>query len=158
MSALSYSAAAAAELPAPLPSKVEVEELVFVVPAYNEEANIARLLADIEARPILYAHARSRVIVVDDGSSDATAEIVAAYPGPLPLQLVRLHRNQGPGAAFRAGFAAALAECTDGAFVVTLEADTTSDLDALPQMLARARGGAELVLASVHAGGRMLNV
>jgi dolichol-phosphate mannosyltransferase len=158
MSALSYSAAAAAELPEPLPATASVAELVFVVPAYNEEANIARLLADIEARPTLYAHDRSRVIVVDDGSSDATAEIVSSYSGPLPVQLVRLDRNQGPGAAFRAGFAVALSGCDDTAFVVTLEADTTSDLDALPRMLAHANAGAELVLASVHGGGRMLNV
>ena len=137
---------------------LSTQELVFVVPAYNEQDNIARLLADIEARPALYAHERSRVLVVDDGSSDATPSIVSAYAGPLRVELVRLDRNQGPGAAFRAGFAAALEKCSSRAFVVTLEADTTSDLDALPRMLARANAGAELVLASVHGGGRMLNV
>ena len=137
---------------------ISSQELVFVVPAYNEQENIARLLADIEARPALYAHEGSRVFVVDDGSSDETASIVSAYGGPLRVELVRLHQNQGPGAAFRAGFAAALEKCSSRAFVVTLEADTTSDLDALPRMLARANAGAELVLASVHAGGRMLNV
>jgi dolichol-phosphate mannosyltransferase len=159
MSAISYPAAAAAELPEPLHTpQFSTVELVFVVPAYNEQDNIARLLADLEARPALYAHERSRVIVVDDGSSDATADIVTSYPGPLPVQLVRLDQNQGPGAAFRAGFAAALSDCADTAFVVTLEADTTSDLDALPRMLARANAGAELVLASVHGGGRMVNV
>jgi dolichol-phosphate mannosyltransferase len=126
----------------------------FVLPAYNEEANIGRLLADLEARPELYPDG-SRVIVVDDGSEDRTAEVVEAYRGPLPVELVRLGRNQGPGAAFRAGFAAALAhqdvvghgDPSELAFVVTLEADTTSDLDALPEMLERARAGAELVLA-----------
>jgi dolichol-phosphate mannosyltransferase len=51
-----------------------------------------------------------------------------------------------------------LADCPDDAFVVTLEADTTSDLDALPAMLEQAICGAELVLASVHGGGQMLNV
>jgi dolichol-phosphate mannosyltransferase len=159
MSTISVPAAAARALPEPLYTPaLSTVELVFVVPAYNEQENIARLLADIEARPALYAHERSRVIVVDDGSSDDTAAIVGAYSGPLPVQLVCLDRNQGPGAAFRAGFAAALSDCADTAFVVTLEADTTSDLDALPRMLARANAGAELVLASVHGGGRMLNV
>jgi dolichol-phosphate mannosyltransferase len=42
--------------------------------------------------------------------------------------------------------------------VVTLEADTTSDLDVLPRMLERARNQADLVLASVHGGGHMINV
>jgi glycosyltransferase involved in cell wall biosynthesis len=130
---------------------------IFVVPAYNEQDNITRLLVDLEARPDLFP-AGSRVIVVDDGSEDETAQIVENYPGSLPVELLRLVRNQGPGGAFRAGFTAALDGAPEDALVVTLEADTTSDLDALPQMLERAVAGAELVLASVHGGGRMVNV
>jgi dolichol-phosphate mannosyltransferase len=120
---------------------------VFVIPAYNEEENLPRLFADLEARPALFPE-ESRVLIVDDGSQDATAELAEAYTGPLPVELIRLERNQGPGAAFRAGFEAALARCPGDALVVTLEADTTSDLDALPVMLERAAAGAELVLAS----------
>jgi dolichol-phosphate mannosyltransferase len=141
--------------PSPAPSAPNI----FVVPAYNERENITRLLADIESRPALYANAGSRVIVVDDGSEDGTADVVAHYAGALPVEILRLGENQGPGSAFRAGFAAALADAEEEeAFVVTLEADTTSDLDALPAMLACAHAGAELVLADVHGGGRMLNV
>lgn len=120
---------------------------VFVVPAYNEEPNLPRLIEDLESRPELFPPG-SRIIVVDDGSADRTPEIVIQYTGPLPLELLRFEQNQGPGAAFRAGFAAALESCPEHALVVTLEADTTSDLDALPQMIERAEAGAELVLAS----------
>jgi dolichol-phosphate mannosyltransferase len=130
---------------------------VFVVPAYNEAENLPRLLADLESRPQLFPE-RSRLIIVDDGSADRTAEVVERYEGPLPVELVRLERNQGPGAAFDAGFEAALAGLDGERLVVTLEADTTSDLDALPAMLAAAADGADLVLASVHAGGHMRNV
>jgi dolichol-phosphate mannosyltransferase len=42
--------------------------------------------------------------------------------------------------------------------IVTLEADTTSDLDAVDGMLTRAREGADVVLASHHAGGQLVNV
>jgi dolichol-phosphate mannosyltransferase len=138
-------------LPAPLP--VELEDVaaaaapcVFVIPAYNEEENIVRLLDDLASRPELLP-SRSRVIVVDDGSQDATVALVRAYDAPFELELVELGRNQGPGAAFRAGFAVALDRCDDDARIVTLEADTTSDLDALPEMLERADDGADLVLA-----------
>ena len=131
--------------------------LIFVIPAYNEAENLPRLFAELEERPSLFSDG-SRIILVDDGSEDATPDLVRSYDGPLPIELVSLDSNQGPGAAFRAGFDRALAHCPDDALVVTLEADTTSDLDALPTMLARAAGGAELVLASVHGGGRMLNV
>ncbi|MGZ4383478.1 MAG: glycosyltransferase [Gaiellaceae bacterium] len=129
----------------------------FVIPAFNERENLPRLLEDLEDRPHLWPLG-SRVIIVDDGSSDGTAELVEDYEGPLPLELVRMGSNQGPGAAFRAGFAAALRSCPGDGFVITLEADTTSDLDVLPEMLKRSEAGAELVLASVHGGGHMVNV
>jgi dolichol-phosphate mannosyltransferase len=138
-----YDAPGSASAP---PLRGEVPHL-FVIPAYNEEANLPRLLQDLEGRPSLFPPG-SRVLVVDDGSQDKTVDIVEGYSGPLPAEVIKLGRNQGPGAAFRAGFAAALERCSGEALVVTLEADTTSDLDALPEMLRRARGGAELVLAS----------
>jgi dolichol-phosphate mannosyltransferase len=130
---------------------------VFVVPAFNEIDNLPRLIGDLERRPELFPQG-SRLIVVDDGSSDGTAEWFADYSGALPTQLIAFEQNRGPGAAFRAGFAAALAACGDDANIITLEADTTSDLDALDEMLARIDAGAGLVLASVHGGGRMVNV
>jgi dolichol-phosphate mannosyltransferase len=130
---------------------------LFVVPAFNEEANLPRLLDDLASRPDLFQPS-SRLIIVDDGSSDGTADVAEQYSGPLRVELLKLGKNQGPGAAFRAGFASALDGSSDEAYVVTLEADTTSDLDALPEMIARAHAGADLVLASVHGGGRMVNV
>jgi dolichol-phosphate mannosyltransferase len=131
----------------PLPRLAATTPNVFVVPAFDEEQNLPRLLADLESRPGLFPPG-SRLIVVDDGSRDRTAAIAEEYAGPLDVELVRLARNSGPGAAFRAGFGAALAEYPGEALIVTLEADTTSDLDALPAMLARARDGADLVVAS----------
>jgi dolichol-phosphate mannosyltransferase len=130
---------------------------VFIVPAYNEIDNLPRLLDDLALRPELFPEG-SRLIVVDDGSDDGTAEWMSAYDGPVPTQLVALGTNCGPGAAFRAGFGAALADCADDAYVVTLEADTTSDLNALQEMLGEVDAGAGLVLASVHGGGQMVNV
>lgn len=131
--------------------------VLFVVPAFNEEANLPRLLTDLAARPALFPEG-SRVVVVDDGSADGTVAIARNAELPYPVEVVELGENMGPGAAFRAGFAAALAGCPDDAFVVTLEADTTSDLDRLPPMLERAEAGYDLVLASVHGGGTMVNV
>jgi dolichol-phosphate mannosyltransferase len=120
---------------------------VVVVPAYNEVENLPRLIAELEGRSDLFSPG-SRVIVVDDGSHDGTPDLLEAYRGPLPLEVIRLGQNQGPGAAFRAGFKAALDHCPPEALVVTLEADTTGDLDALPLMIERACAGAELVIAS----------
>lgn len=162
MASISYSVEGAPHLPAlelkqPVGSFDPDQQIIFVVPAFNEAENLPRLLEDIAARPLLHG-AGNRIVVVDDGSQDETVEIARAYRGPIPVQVVALGTNQGPGAAFRSGFAAALDGSAPDALIVTLEADTTSDLAALPAMLARAQGGAELVLASVHGGGHMLNV
>ena len=132
---------------------VRVGMLVFVVPVYNEAENLPRLLSDFEGRPELFSSG-GRLVLVDDGSTDGTPDLVREYHGRVPVELVQLERNQGPGVAFRTGFEAVLADCADNSLVVTLEGDTTSDLNALPQMLERAAEGADLVVADW----RMVNV
>jgi dolichol-phosphate mannosyltransferase len=129
------------------PTALPARMLVFVVPLYNEAENLPRLLADFEARPALFTHGGC-LILVDDGSTDTTATLAGSYGGAVPVRLVRLDRNEGPGAAFRAGFEEALRIVPDDGFVITLEGDTTSDLDALPTMLEEAAKGADVVLAS----------
>ncbi len=129
---------------------------LFIVPAYNEESNLPRLIADLEARPELWQG--GRLIVVDDGSSDATAEVAEAHAGPLAIEVIRLRFNQGPGRAFDRGFRRALELMPAEGHVVTLEGDTTSDLDAVQEMLAKASSGADVVLACHHAGGELVNV
>jgi dolichol-phosphate mannosyltransferase len=128
----------------------------FVVPAYNEESNLPRLLSDLESRPDLWSG--GRVLIVDDGSHDDTAAVAERHDGPLPIEVIRLGVNQGPGRAFDRGFRRALQCSPADGLIVTLEADTTSDLDALQGMLTRAREGADVVLASHHAGGQLVGV
>jgi dolichol-phosphate mannosyltransferase len=129
---------------------------VFVVPAYNEEANLPRLIADLESRPQLWSG--GRVIIVDDGSADGTTEVARSHGGPVPIEVIRFTTNQGPGRAFDIGFRRALELAPQDGLIVTLEADSTSDLDAVEEMLATARSGADVVLASHHDGGELVNV
>lgn len=121
-------------------------QLLFVIPAFNEEDNLPTLFADL-ANVAELLDERSRIFIVDDGSTDATPTLVAGYDGPLPIELVRLDENQGPGAAFRRGFGHALACAEPDALIVTLESDATSDLGALPAMLREVHRGADVVLA-----------
>jgi glycosyltransferase involved in cell wall biosynthesis len=86
------------------------------VPCYNEEATVAELLARVLASPWV-----AQVIVVDDGSVDATREILAAVDDPR-VQVVFQPVNQGKGAALREGFARATAD-----YVVVQDADLEYD-------------------------------
>jgi glycosyltransferase involved in cell wall biosynthesis len=82
-------------------------ELSLVMPAYNEAAGIQAAVA--EAHEALAGLGYDfELIVVDDGSADATAELVAEIAALRPsVRLVRHPVNRGYGAALRSGFAAA---------------------------------------------------
>ena len=125
-----------------------------MIPALDEAPNVARVLDDVRA---LTAVHRVRVVLVDDGSTDGTAEAAGAAAGAVELEVLRHPRTLGPGRAFATAFEhlAGLLEPDD--VVVTLEADNTSRLEILPTMLGRLDEGYEGVLASPYMyGGAIL--
>lgn len=131
-------------------------KVFFVVPAYNEADNIPDLLADLVPRARALD---ARVIVVDDGSRDGTAEEVARSRAGYPITIVRHVHNMGLGRSMDTGLRVALGEASENDAIVTLEADNTSDLDILPQMLSGIEGGNDIVVSSVYApGGRLVGV
>jgi glycosyltransferase involved in cell wall biosynthesis len=79
----------------------------FILPAYNEEACIESAVTDALAALRKYT-SRFEIIVVDDGSADATPELLAKLDASVPeLRVIRHERNIGYGAALRTGFKAA---------------------------------------------------
>ena len=87
--------------------------VTVLIPAFNAAATIRRAIDSVLAQ----THDNFEVIVVDDGSSDATAGIVATYDSNR-IRLLRLTRNQGESAAMNEGIAAAA-----GDFIAFLDAD-----------------------------------
>lgn len=128
-----------------------VKTLDVVVPAYNEEDCLRPLWERL--RPVLDGLAyRARVIFVDDGSSDATADVARELAREDPrIGLLRLSRNFGHQAALTAGLDAA-----DADVVVTMDADLQHPPEVLPEFLAAWEAGAEVVsgvrVASPHIG------
>lgn len=128
-------------------------DVSVVLPAYNEEAcleplarRIGTVLASHEARDSSgFGEGLAwEIIVVDDGSTDATAALARKLARDLPLRLIQHTVNRGLGAAMRTGLKAA----ADSTAVITLDADNTQDPALMPAMLRKLLGGADLVIAS----------
>jgi hypothetical protein len=100
--------------------------IALVIPAYNEEMNIAEV---IEALPADVAGLALRPIVVDDGSTDDTVARARAAGAAA----VRLPMNRGQGAALRTGYRLALA--TGARLVVTMDADGQHRPSELPRLV-----------------------
>ena len=113
-----------------------------VVPAYNEAENLGVLL------PRLVAQLQSltdewEVIVIDDGSRDATAAAIAPWLTRPGVRYVRLSRNFGKEAALTAGLDRAL-----GDVVLLMDADLQHPASLVPEMIAAWVRGADMVAAA----------
>lgn len=125
--------------------------LSIVIPAYNEERFIATLLQQIRDLDLAALGFTKEVIVVDDCSTDRTAEIVAEMPD---VRLIRQRPNAGKGRAVRAGIAAATGE-----LLIIQDADLEYDpRDYVPMLQALLDGRADVVYGSRYLGrGRHAN-
>jgi glycosyltransferase involved in cell wall biosynthesis len=115
-------------------------ELSIVIPVYNEEENVEPLIQEINAavRPLGKPY---EIVVVDDGSRDATFSMLARLHLRDPcLRVVRLKRNFGQTAAIAAGLAYA-----DGEVVVLMDGDAQNDPKDIPALLAELKKGNDLV-------------
>lgn len=123
--------------------------LSVVIPAYNEEDGIADIIERVLAVQPALAEAgvgELELIVVDDGSADRTAEIVANCAG---TRLVRHLVNKGYGAALKTGFNAAR-----GDLLAFLDADGTYPPECFPDLCREALAGADLVVGSRRSGAK----
>ncbi len=121
--------------------------LSVVIPAYNEEDGIAEIAQRVLAvRPALseVGIGDLELLVVDDGSSDRTAEIAGSIPG---VTLIRHPHNRGYGAALKTGFGEARGE-----LIGFLDADGTYPPEDFPRLCEVAENGADLVIGSRMAG------
>ncbi len=100
-----------------------------VLPAYNERDNLAELVPEAGAA-LRGAGVTFEVVVVDDGSTDGTAELMRELESPDVVN-VRLRRNAGKSAALSAGLARA-----QGEYVVLMDADGQDDPRQIPRLLA----------------------
>jgi len=121
--------------------------LSIIIPAYNEEDGIAEIISRIlSIRPsIIQANIKDvELIIVDDGSSDTTAEIISKFPD---VKLYQHTTNLGYGAALKTGFSSA-----NGDLLAFSDADGTYPPEYFPLLCAEVINGADLVVGSRRLG------
>ena len=117
--------------------------LTLVIPAYNEARRLGGTL-DALAAYLAQTEVDAHVIVVDDGSTDATADVASSYAvSDRPVDVITLTGQRGKGAAVRAGMLAA-----DADVIGFVDADLSTPLDELPRVLEAFDGGYDVVIGS----------
>lgn len=112
----------------------------IVVPVYNEEACLPQFLDALE-RVLPWLPGGTEIILVDDGSSDGSPELLDAFRSRVAsVTCVRLTRNFGQHAAIRAGL-----EYAGGDVIVTLDADGQNPPSEIPKLVALACQGHDVV-------------
>lgn len=111
-----------------------MHDLSIILPAKNEAASLQNLLAQIRK---LYAQAE--IVVVDDGSNDATVQTCAPYQ----VRLIRHPYSMGNGAAIKTG-----ARAASGKILVFLDADNQHRPEDIPKLIAKLDEGYDMVVGA----------
>jgi dolichol-phosphate mannosyltransferase len=120
---------------------------LVLVPTYNEKDNLPVLVRD------LMTIANVHVLVLDDQSPDGTGKIGEALAAEFPGRVKVLHRagQRGLGVSYLEGFRMAIAGDAD--LVCQMDADLSHDPKYLPDLIAAAANGADLVIGSRYLNG-----
>ncbi|MDI6756998.1 MAG: glycosyltransferase family 2 protein [Endomicrobiia bacterium] len=119
--------------------------IYVVLPAYNEEKNLPPLLEGLYKS---LAGSDYKVIVINDGSSDATRDVLARASSVIPLEVIAHEKNKGLGAAIKSGINYLARHIAAGDVVVTMDADNTHPPSLIPVMAAKISAGVGIVIAS----------
>jgi len=126
----------------PATSRPSRPAISCVVPAFNEADNLALLLRGL-TQQLASLSEQWEVIVVDDGSRDATSAMMAPWLAQPGVRYVRLSRNFGKEAALTAGI-----DRAEGDVVLLMDADLQHPATLVPQMLDAWTQGADMVCAA----------
>lgn len=118
-------------------------DITIVIPVYNEQSRIGKTMD----RVVEYLQSRdfnSRVLVINDGSTDGTIEVIGQYcKTNIPVDIFSLNPNQGKGAAVKRGL-----ELAESDYVLFSDADLSTPIEELDRMITLIEEGYDIVIGS----------
>ena len=126
--------------------------IYILLPAYNEEHALVPLVEKIQ-HVMRDMHTNYRVVVVNDGSRDATARILQECSVTYPIHVITHKYNRGLGETARDGFEYIAGVASPDDIIVRMDCDDTHDPKYIPSMVAKLKDGYEVVTTSRYAPG-----
>jgi len=117
--------------------------LSVIIPAYNEEARLAKSLPVVREFLTRRLGSAWEVILVDDGSTDNTADVAAGFFEPAQIKVVRNEHNRGKGYCVRRGACAA-----KGPILLFSDADLSTPIGEFEKLYARIEQGCDVAIGS----------
>jgi len=145
--ALSKTAQPASSVAKRAPQRFRPAKVLVTLPAYNEEESLPELLERI-GESFADSGLPYEVVIVNDGSKDATAQIVEQYSLQMPIHLVNHEVNKGLGITIRDGLREAAERADERDIILTMDADNTHPPGLIPQMVQMIHEGCDVVIAS----------
>lgn len=126
--------------------------IIILLPAFNEEESLPTLMPKIKQTMDTMGE-DYRVLVCDDGSTDATAAMLSSFSKDMPLEVISHKINRGLGESSRDLFERAVEIASDTDFIVRLDCDDTHEPEFIPHLVEVLRNGHDVVVASRFAPG-----
>ena len=127
-------------------------KIFFALPAFNEEKGLAKLLAAFEQQ-MEASRYQFQVVIVDDGSTDATPDVIRHWSSKIPIDVVQHAKNSGLGETIQDALYRSAALAAPDDVVVTMDADNTHSPALIPAMVSAIQEGGDVVIASRYRRG-----
>lgn len=126
--------------------------VIVILPAFNEAGALGDLLSAMD-EAMRIASTEYRVVVVNDGSADATGDVARGLADSMPITVIDHEQNRGLGESIRTGILHAVESAAHNDTVVTMDADNTHTPALIERMLGTIREGNDVVIASRYQPG-----
>ena len=132
--------------------------IVILLPAYNEEKSLPKLLPKIQ-KSLQDMDLPYQILVCNDGSTDKTGELLDHYKTTMPIEMIHHKINRGLGETSRDLFERAAEICSSDDIIIRMDCDDTHEPEIIPSMIQKLNENYDVVIASrFHKGGKQMGV